>query len=163
MTDTTRTLWFDDLTVGRSWSGATRTVTENDVDQFAELTGDRFPLHTSDDYARRTPFGARIAHGLLGLSFAHGLMWAGTGELDDSAIAFLGLRDWEFLSPIYFGDAIRPDYQVVAQRLSATKPDRGVVEFAVAVVNQDGTPVQRGRKTMLVARRGHQTTGLETS
>ncbi len=159
----TRTLWFDDLTVGRAWSGATRTVTEADVDQFAELTGDRFPLHTDDEYARRSPFGTRIAHGLLGLSLAHGLMWARTGELDESVIAFLGLKEWQFLAPIHLGHTIRADYQVVEQRPSTTKPDRGVVEFAVDVVNQDGATVQRGLKTMLIARRGQPTTGLETS
>lgn len=163
MMTATRTLWFDDLTVGRFWTGATRSVTEADVDRFAELTGDRFPLHTDDEYARRTPFGTRIAHGLLGLSFAHGLMWARTGELDDSVIAFLGLKEWVFLAPIHFGDTIRADYEVVEQRPSTTRPDRGVVEFAVAVINQDGTPVQRGRKTMLIARADRPTTGLETS
>jgi acyl dehydratase len=146
------TLWFDDLTVGRAWQSPTRTVTEADVGDFAGLTGDRFPLHTSEEYARRTSFGTRVAHGLLGLTFAHGLMWARTGELDDSAIAFLGIKEWEFLGPIRFGDTIGVAYEVTSARASSSKPDRGVVEFAVRVLNQDGEVVQRGTKTMLVSR-----------
>lgn len=144
------TLWFDDLTVGRAWSGASRTVTEADVDGFAELTWDRFPLHTSEEFAKRTAFGTRIAHGLLGLAFAHGLMWANTHELDDSVIAFIGIRDWKFLGPIYFGDTMRVEYEVVEQRRSTTKPDRGVIDFAVRVINQHGDVVQQGVKTMLI-------------
>jgi acyl dehydratase len=146
------TLWFDDLVVGRSWRSPSRTVTEADVGNFAGLTGDRFPLHTSEEYAKRTQFGTRIAHGLLGLAFAHGLMWARTGELDDSVIAFLGIREWEFIGPIHFGDTIRVEYAVVAQRSSTTKPDRGVVEFEVRLLNQHDAVVQRGLKTLLVAR-----------
>lgn len=146
------TLWFDDLVVGRSWSSPSRTVTEADVGAFAGLTGDRFPLHTSEEYAKHTAFGTRIAHGLLGLSFAHGLMWARTGELDRSVIAFLGIREWRFTGPIHFGDTIRVDYAVADRRLSSAKPDRGRVEFEVRVVNQHDGVVQHGVKTMLIAR-----------
>jgi acyl dehydratase len=145
-------LWFDDLTVGRSWTSPSRTVTEADVGDFAGLTGDRFPLHTSEEYAKGTAFGTRIAHGLLGLTFAHGLMWVRTGELDDSVIAFLRIREWQFSGPIYFGDTLRVEYEVAAKRASTTKPDRGVVEFAVRVLNQHETVIQSGVKLLLVAR-----------
>ncbi|MGW4434989.1 MaoC/PaaZ C-terminal domain-containing protein [Streptomyces sp. NPDC004596] len=147
------TLWFDDLVVGRSWSSPSRTVTEADVGDFAGLTGDRFPLHTSEEYAKRTQFGTRVAHGLLGLTFAHGLMWARTGELDESVIAFLGIREWSFAGAIHFGDTIDVTYAVVAQRPSSSKPDRGVVEFEVRVTNQHDVVVQHGIKTMLIARK----------
>jgi acyl dehydratase len=146
------TLWFDDLSPERSWTSPSRTVTEADVGDFAGLTGDRFPLHTSESYARTTEFGTRIAHGLLGLTFAHGLMWARTGELDESALAFLGIREWRFLAPIRFGDDIHVDYRVIERRESTSKPDRGVVEFGVQVRNADGAVVQEGVKVMLVAR-----------
>lgn len=148
-------LWFDDLDVGRRWSSPTRTITEADVGNFAGLTGDHFPLHTSEEYAKRTEFGTRIAHGLLGLTFAHGLMWARSGELDDSALAFLGIDDWKFLRPINFGDTLRVEYEVVALRASTSRPDRGIVDFAVTVLNQHGDAIQRGTKTLLIARRTH--------
>ncbi|MEZ7005928.1 MaoC/PaaZ C-terminal domain-containing protein [Streptomyces sp. AD55] len=146
------TLWFDDLTMGRAWRSPSRTVTEADVGAFAGLTGDRFPLHTSEEFARNMPYGTRIAHGLLGLSFAHGLMWARTGELDESVIAFLGIDDWRFSAPIHFGDTLHVDYRVADRRASSSRPDRGIVEFEVRVVNQDGALIQHGRKTMLLAR-----------
>lgn len=146
------TLWFDDLTVGRRWGSPSRTVTEADVGNFAGLTGDHFPLHTSEEYAARTEFGTRIAHGLLGLTFAHGLMWARTGELDESIIAFLGIGEWKFLAPIHFGDSLHVEYEVVTRRQSAKHPDRGVVDFGVTVFNQHAAIVQHGTKTLLVAR-----------
>ena len=146
------TLWFDDLTVGRSWNSPSRTVTEDDVGDFADLTRDRFPLHTSEEYAQRTEFGTRIAHGLLGLTFTHGLMWTRTGELNDSILAFLGIKDWQFVGPIQFTDTTRAEYAVVTQRPSTTKTDRGVVEFAVTVLNQHDTVVQKGVKAMLIAK-----------
>lgn len=145
-------LRFDDLVVGRSWQSPSRTVTEADVGAFAGLTGDHFPLHTSEEYARRTAFGTRIAHGLLGLGFAQGLMWARTGELDDTIVAFLGISDWSFDEPICFGDTIDVAYEVVEQRPSRSTPDRGIVTFAVDVRNQNGITVQHGHKTMLVLR-----------
>lgn len=146
-------LWFDDLTVGRRWNSPSRTVTEADVGNFASLTGDYFPLHTSEEYAKQTEFGTRIAHGLLGLTFAQGLMWARTGELDESVVAFLGIGEWKFLAPIHFGDTLKVGYEVVTQRASASRPDRGVVEFDVTVLNQHCAVTQRGIKTLLVARR----------
>lgn len=146
-------LYFDDLEEGRSWVSPSRTVTEADVGNFAGLTGDHFPLHTSEEYARSTEFGTRIAHGLLGLSFAHGLMWARTGELDDSVIAFLAIERWEFLAPIQFGATIAVRYSVVGRKASRSKPDRGVVTFDIQVVDESGTPLQRGSKTLLVRRR----------
>ncbi|MFC8178262.1 MaoC/PaaZ C-terminal domain-containing protein [Rhodococcus sp. NPDC057297] len=146
-------LWFDDLTVGRSWSSPSRTITEADVGNFAGLTGDHFPLHTSEEYAKTTAFGTRIAHGLLGLTFAHGLMWARTGELDESVLALVGIGDWRFRGPIHFGDTIRVEYRVSGQRPVSDRTDRGIVDFAVTVLDQHGATVQQGTKTLLIARR----------
>ncbi|MFC9355086.1 MaoC/PaaZ C-terminal domain-containing protein [Rhodococcus sp. NPDC057014] len=144
--------WFDDPTVGRSWRSPSRTVTEADVGDFAGLTGDHFPLHTSEEYAKGTQFGTRIAHGLLGLTFAQRLIWARTGELDDSMIAFLGVRDRQFLAPIHFRDTIRVDYEVIDQRASASKPDSGIVDFQVQVSNQHDDVIQQGVNSLLVAK-----------
>ncbi|MGV9863409.1 MaoC/PaaZ C-terminal domain-containing protein [Rhodococcus koreensis] len=145
-------LWFDDLPVGRSWRSPSRTVTEADVGNFAGLTGDFFPLHTSEAYAADSEFGTRIAHGLLGLTFAHGLMWSRTGQLDESIIAFLGIKDWRFSAPIYFGDSVRVEYEVVERRSSTTRTDRGVVDFEVRVLNQHDAVIQQGVKSLLVAK-----------
>jgi acyl dehydratase len=97
---------YADLYVGMSFRSPGRTITDADLVAFAGLTGDYSELHTSDVYAKNSEFGRRVAHGMLGLAYAHGLMWARTGELRDTAIAFLGIGEWKFLQPIFIGDTI---------------------------------------------------------
>lgn len=152
------TVYFDDLFVGRKWVSPSRTVTESDVGSFAGLTGDFFPLHTDETYAAGTRFGTRIAHGLLGLAFAHGLMWTRTGEFDASLIAFLGISDWRFTGPVYFGDTIRCRYEVAELRVSQSNDQQGIVVFDVVLLNQRDESVQFGSKSLLIARRSAELT-----
>ena len=86
---------YADLHVGMAFRSPGRTITDADLVAFAGLTGDYSELHTSDVYAKSSQFGRRVAHGMLGLAYAHGLMWARTGELRETAIAFLGISDWK--------------------------------------------------------------------
>ena len=102
---------YADLHVGMSFRSPGRTITDADLVAFAGLTGDYSELHTSDVYAKASQFGRRIAHGMLGLAYAHGLMWPRTGELRETAIAFLGISDWRFVGPIFVGDTIFVEYQ----------------------------------------------------
>lgn len=146
-------LFFEDLAVGTSWKTPSRTVTEADVVAFAGVTGDRFPLHTSEEFARSTPFGTRVAHGLLGLTFALGLMWPRTGEFNESSIAFLGVENWNFLSPIAFGASVHVEYEVSVQRPSRSKNDRGIVDFDVRLIGECGEELQRGTFKLLLAKR----------
>jgi acyl dehydratase len=129
-----------------------RTITDADLVGFAGLTGDFSELHTSDVYAQSSQFGRRVAHGMLGLSFAHGLMWARTGELRETAIAFLGISDWRFVGPIYVGDTIFVNYTLVELRESKSRPAQAIASFDVQLVKQDGSIVQRGRKALLVSK-----------
>ncbi len=111
---------------------------------FAGLTGDFSELHTSDVYAASSQFGRRVAHGMLGLSYAHGLMWARTGELRETAIAFLGIADWRFVGPIFLGDTIFVNYVIEEIRDSRSKPGQAIATFDVNVVNQSGDVLQKG-------------------
>src|ERR1700751_2877474 len=77
---------YEDLFVGMRFRSPGRTITDADLVSFAGLTGDYSELHTSDVYAKSSQFGRRLAHGMLGLAYAHGLMWARTGELRETAI-----------------------------------------------------------------------------
>ena len=90
---------YQDLHIGMSFRSPGRTITDADVLGFAGLTGDYSELHTSDVYARNSQFGRRVAHGMLGLAYAHGLMWPRTGELRETAIAFLGIAEWKLSAP----------------------------------------------------------------
>jgi acyl dehydratase len=143
---------YADLHVGMAFRSPGRTITDADVVAFAGLTGDYSELHTSDVYAQHSQFGRRVAHGMLGLAYAHGLMWPRTGELRETAIAFLGISDWRFLGPIFIGDTIFVDYRIAELRDSRSKPTQAIATFDVDVVNQDGTPVQRGRKALLLSK-----------
>jgi acyl dehydratase len=143
---------YDDLHVGLAFRSPGRTIGEADLIGFAGLTGDFSELHTSDVYAKASQFGRRVAHGMLGLAYAHGLMWARTGELRPTVIAFLGMSDWRFLGPIYIGDTIFVNYVIAEMRDSASKPGQAIVTFDVEVVDQDGRVVQKGRKAILCSK-----------
>ncbi len=146
-------LRFEDLYVGLDFVSPTRTVTETDVVMFAAMTGDYSELHTSEAFAKRTQFGRRVAHGLLGLALAHGLMWPRTGEFRDIAIALLGVSDWRFRSPIFLGDTVRVAYRIAEMRDSRKHPDQAIVTFDVQLLGDDGTILQEGRKALLVSKR----------
>src|SRR5215475_7073980 len=143
---------FADLHVGMSFRSPGRTITDADLMAFAGLTGDYSELHTSDVYAHSSQFGRRVAHGMLGLAYAHGLMWARTGELRDTAIAFLGISDWKFAGPIFVGDTIFVNYRIAELRDSKSRPTQAIAIFDVEVVTQDERVVQQGKKALLVSK-----------
>lgn len=131
-----------------------RTVTETDVVTYSWVSGDFNPMHTDEIYASQSPVGARIAHGTLGMSIATGLS-ARMGDFDGTAIAALGVFDWEFLAPIFIDDTIRLRTTINSARVSNSKPDRGVVERLMELINQDDVVVQRGiMRTMTYSRAG---------
>ncbi len=143
-------LGYDDFEPGLELRAGARTITEADVVAFAGLSGDYNALHTDAELAAAGPFGERIAHGLLGLSVASGLMTQ-TGALDGTAIAFLGL-EWRFRAPVRFGDTVRLHMRVAGRR-ETSRPDRGIVELELSLTNQRGEVVQEGVKTIMVLRR----------
>ena len=143
---------YADLHVGMAFRSPGRTITDADLVGFAGLTGDYSELHTSDVYAQSSQFGRRVAHGMLGLAYAHGLMWPRTGELRRTAIAFLGINDWKFAGPIFVGDTIFVNYRIAELRDSRSKPDQAIAIFDVEVVTQDKRVVQRGTKALLMSK-----------
>lgn len=142
--------YFEDFEEGREFRTRSRTITEADVVAFAGLSGDFNPLHTDEEFASKTMFGTRIAHGLLGLSIASGLInQMGIGE--KTVLAFLGLT-WNFKGALKFGDTITV-HQRVAEKRETSKPDRGILRMAVSVINQHGKVVQEGEHTLMIKRR----------
>jgi acyl dehydratase len=139
-------LGFNDVEVGDVWESPARTVTEADVTLFAGLTGDFNPLHVDHEFAKNTPFGRPIAHGLLGLSLAAGLAsrapWMRTA-------AFLKIQEWSFLQPIHFGDTVHVQTEILAKE-AKSRGRRGVVTWRRRLVNQAGVVVQEGITETLV-------------
>jgi len=148
-------LYFEDFEMGREYVTRSRTITEADVVAFAGLSGDFNPLHTDEEFAKRSMFGARIAHGLLGLSIASGLINQ-TGIGEGTVIAFLGMT-WTFKGALRLGDTITVR-QRVADRRETSKKDRGILRMAVSVINQHGEVVQEGEHTLMIKRRGEAAT-----
>jgi len=128
---------FDSLTAGDTFTTRGRTVTEADVAAFASLTGDMHPQHTDAVWAAQSPFGARIAHGMLVLSYALGLM-----PFDpDRVLALRGVRQAVFKRPVRLGDTIHAEGTI--DSLAPIDESAGLVRVRAEVLNQDGKLVAR--------------------
>jgi acyl dehydratase len=142
-------LHYEELEVGAEYRPAARTITEAEVMAFAGLSGDTNPVHTDAIFAADSRFGARIAHGLLGLAAAGGFL-SRAGVVDGTAVALLDV-DWHFRAPIHLGDTIAATIVVAAKR-PTSNPTAGLVTFAFTVTNQAGDLVQEGEHLFLVKR-----------
>jgi len=128
---------FDELELGERFETEGRTVGEEDILAFASLTGDAHPQHTDADWAASSRFGEQIAHGLLVLSFASGLM-----PFDpDRIVALRRVGDAVFKQPVKIGDTVHVTGEVVGTR--ALDDENGLVECRWKVVNQHGRLVVR--------------------
>ncbi|MCS7056915.1 MAG: MaoC/PaaZ C-terminal domain-containing protein [Thermoflexales bacterium] len=140
-------LYFEDFVVGDRATSPSRTVTEADIVMFAGLSGDYNEIHTSEAFSQGNMFGRRIAHGLLGLSIASGLAFQ-MGFLLGTVEAFRSI-EWEFTAPIFIGDTIHLEAEVVEVK-AFPRLGNGKVTFKVSVKKQDGSVAQRGTWTLLV-------------
>jgi acyl dehydratase len=143
-------LHFDDFHVGQKFVTKARTVTEADVVNFAGLSWDHNPLHTDAEYAARTGFGRRIAHGILGIAIHSGLSY----QLTEKTILAILELTWKFKQPIYIGDTIHVE-QVVKEMRDTSKEDRGILTFEKEIINQHREVVQAGTTTILLVKRGY--------
>ncbi|MBM4088562.1 MAG: dehydratase [Planctomycetes bacterium] len=139
-------LHFEDLNVGDRWVSLGRTITETDIVNFAGMTGDFDPLHVDHEYAKQTPFGKPIAHGLLGLSLVAGLA---SQNPCIRTIAFLRIDGWEFHKPIYVGDTVYAETEVTAKEARGNRS--GKVTWRRRLVDAAGHVLQSGTFETLVA------------
>ncbi len=146
--------YFEEFQVGERIVTAARTVTEADVVAFAGLSGDYNPIHTDAEFAAQTPFGRRIAHGLLVTSIASGLAMQ-TGFLEGTTLAFREIREWKFVKPVFIGDTVHVVITVEKTR-AMRRLGGGAVDFRLEVRNQHGDTVMKGVWTVLVLSRPEQ-------
>ena len=138
---------FDSLAIGDRFASHGRTVTEADIVTFAALSGDMHPQHVDAEWAARGPFGERIAHGMLVLSYATGLV-----PFDpERVIALRGLERATFKAPVRIGDTLHVEGRI--DETTALDGAQGLVHCTWNVVNQAGRTVARVR-CQLVWRRG---------
>jgi 3-hydroxybutyryl-CoA dehydratase len=128
---------FNELELGERFTTDSRTIGDADIMGFAELTGDTHPQHTDADWAQTSRFGERIAHGLLVLSCAAGLV-----PFDpDRVVALRRVGDAVFKAPVRIGDSIRVEGEVTKTR--ELDGEHGLVECRWKVLNQDDKMVMR--------------------
>lgn len=144
-------MYFEEFEIGQAITSVGRTITEADVVAFAALSGDWNQMHTDAHFSASHPFGQRVAHGLLLMSIASGLMMR-LGFLEGTALAFREIGDWKFSLPVFLGNTIR-----VRATVTETKPMRrlggGSVKVKVEILNQEDKVVQRGTWGVLVQSR----------
>jgi len=114
-----------------------KTIAETDINLFAEVSGDFNPVHMSEEYAKKTLFNGRIAHGVLTL----GLLSAAIAKLPGLVI-FISATD-KFLAPVRIGDTITATGEVIG-----VKKDKGIVTLKATCTNQKGETVVEGEWTV---------------
>ncbi len=146
-----RGMYFEEFTEATQVVSMGRTITEADIVNFAGVSGDFTTIHTDAEFAKTTPFGERISHGLLVLSVATGLA-AQLGFIEGTVIAFIGL-EWKFKGVVKIGDTVH-----LVAKVKQTKAMRamggGFVIFDVRVLNQRNEVVQQGEWTVLMKSKG---------
>lgn len=144
--------YFDDWAVGeRIVHAMRRTVTETDNLMFSALSHNPQPLHLDADYAAATEFGRIVVNGTFTFALTIGLSVGDTtlGTL----VANLGYDEVVMPKPVFIGDTLRVETEVVALRASASRPGAGIVTFRHSAINQRDETVCRCLRTALLQRR----------
>jgi acyl dehydratase len=128
-----------------------RTITEADVVNFAGVSGDFDPIHMDEESSSQRLYGRRIAHGLLVLSIASGLLMQ-TGILDGTVGLFREINQWKFIKPVFLGDTIRVRIDVLTTK-AAPALGGGLVKVALFIHNQEEKIVMKGNWTIFVLSR----------
>ena len=140
--------YLEDIEPGTRETTWGRTITEADIVNFSCLSGDFNPLHVDEHWAREnTPFGGRIAQGMLVTSVAY--------ALHSPMLAALSVVGWmeasrRFVHPVKPGDTIHTVWTVREKRRSGSRPGMGILILDLEVVNQDGVVVQSGFDTLMI-------------
>lgn len=127
-----------------------RTVTQTDNIWFTQLTGNTNPIHFDAHYASQTEFGKPLVNSTFTLALVTGLSVA---DISQNAVN-LGWDDVRMTAPVFEGDTIYAQSEVLTKRASKSRPNMGLVEIRTTGFKQDGTVVLRFRRTILVYRRG---------
>jgi acyl dehydratase len=144
--------YFEDLQVGMKFKhSAGRTITEMDNVLFSALTMNPQPLHINEDFASKTQFGQRIVNGIFTLGLAVGLTVADLTE--GTLVANLGYESVKHPHPMFHGDTLYVETEVVDKRESRSRPDQGLVRFRHVGRNQQGVVVIEFERTALMLKR----------
>jgi 3-hydroxybutyryl-CoA dehydratase len=146
-----RGMYFEEFEVGQKLVTEGRTITESDIVSFAGISGDFTTIHTDAVYAASTPFGQRVAHGLLVASIASGLM-VRTGMIQGTVLAFREINEWKFGKPVFIGDTVRAELAITETK-SLPRLGGGSITLAVSVKNQKDEVTMKGVWVILMMSR----------
>ncbi len=146
-----RGMYFDEYQSGQCIITAGRTISEADIVNFAGLSGDFNQMHVDAAYSAQTPFGQRVAHGLLVTSIASGLA-VQTGVMEGTVIAFREISEWKFIKPVFIGDTVHAELEV-RETKDLRRVGGGAVTIDIDVINQRQETVMKGTWVVLIAHR----------
>jgi acyl dehydratase len=142
--------YYEAFTVGETIEHPrSRTISESDNQRFCDLTMNQQPIHLDAEFAADTEFGERVVNGLLTMSLGVGMTIPET--TDGTIVANLSYDDVEHPEPVFHGDTIRAETEVLDKR-ETSDGERGVVTMAVEVRKEDGTVVCTFERTVLAKR-----------
>ncbi len=144
--------YFEELEVGAVLKHSLgRTITEMDNVLFSTLTMNPQPLHLNEDFASKTQFGRRIVNGIFTLGLAVGMTVPDLTE--GTLVANLGYESVNHPRPMFHGDTLYVETEILSKRESRSKPDRGIARFRHIGRNQDGTVVIEFERAALMLKR----------
>ncbi|MEO7026716.1 MAG: MaoC family dehydratase [Caulobacteraceae bacterium] len=144
--------YFEDFRVGDIYEHRPgKTVTESDNHLFTLLTLNTHPLHFDAEYGRASEFGRNLVVSTYTLALLIGMS---VTDVSQKAVANLGMDDVKFTAPVFAGDTLYAESEVLARRESASRPGHGVVTIRTSGKNQRGETVCVFRRTMLIPARG---------
>ena len=145
--------YFEDFAVGHVYEHRPgRTITESDNTWFTLLTMNQHPIHFDREYARHSEFGRPLVNSTFTLSLVAGMSVSDTSQ---KAIANLGWTDIALTAPVFVGDTIYAESEVLEKRESRSRPTQGIVRIATRGLKADGTVFMSFERNMLVPKRGH--------
>jgi acyl dehydratase len=143
--------YYDQLQVGQRFKHSqSRTITEMDNVLFCALTMNDQPLHINEDFASKTPFGQRIVNGIFTLGLVIGLTISDLTE--GTILANLGYESVRHPNPVFHGDTIYVESEVLEKRPSRSRPEYGIVRLKHVARNQDGLVVVEVERSVMFQR-----------
>ena len=145
-------LYFEEFSVGQTFQHPIRrTVTEADNVLFTAMTHKPAQLHLDEEYGKTTEFGARIVNSLYTLGLMIGIS---VGETTlGTTVANLGMDEVRFPKPVFHGDTLHVESEVIEMRESRSRPRNGIVVFAHKAFNQRGEVVASCKRSALMLRK----------
>ena len=145
--------YFEDFVVGDVYEHRPgRTISEADNTWFTLLTMNQHPLHFDAEYAAKSEFGKPLVNSCLSLSIVVGMT---VSDLSQKVIANLGWSEIKLTAPVFAGDTLYAESEVLEKRDSKSRPHHGIVRASTTGMKADGTVVMTFERTFLAARRGH--------